>query len=67
MSWKQYGGTNNFNIANNIRTHTLVCDYFTLREAYQGEFDISGKLFVYDDASFGGMVNIKGNTFLHSN
>jgi hypothetical protein len=44
-----------------------VCDFFTLREAYQGEFDISGKLFVYDDASFGGMVNITGNTFLHSN
>jgi photosystem II stability/assembly factor-like uncharacterized protein len=67
MSWKQYGGTNRFDYANNIRTHTLVCDLFTLREAYQGEFDISGILNVYQDASFQKDIHVTGNTYANNN
>jgi hypothetical protein len=45
-SWKKYGGTEQLESFNTITTKTLVADYLSLKNPYQGEFTISGDLIV---------------------
>ena len=50
-TWKKYGGTNNFENANNITVHNLVADHLTLKEPYYGLFSICGD-FIFANQSF---------------
>jgi hypothetical protein len=50
MSWKKYGGIEHFDSQNNIRTHSLTTDNFTLLGTVYGVFTISGLLHLNNDA-----------------
>ena len=63
MSWKTQGGSgiNKLDSNNNISVNSIVSDIFTLRQSYNGLFDIQGSLNVSN------LVNIKGNITAESN
>jgi photosystem II stability/assembly factor-like uncharacterized protein len=67
MSWKQYGGTNRYEYSNNIKTHSLICDSLSITNSYQGNFDISGNLFVQENASISEDLSVFGDIYANNN
>ena len=67
QTWKNYGGTHKLEKNNHITTNTLITDHFTLRNAYLGNFVISGSVYVSDNIYISTDVQIKGNTDISHN
>jgi hypothetical protein len=67
MSWKQYGGTNNFERASRINTQSLTANQIIFKEAYNGNFDICGGFQVSENASISGNLSVNGVTVLNNN
>ena len=67
MSWKKYGGTNNFEKTNDITVNSVVTNYLTLRNAYVGTFEISGNLHVDKYASIAQDLTVNGSIFGNKN
>lgn len=67
MSWKKYGGTNNFEKTNDITVNSVVTNYLTLRNAYVGTFEISGNLHVDKYASIAQDLSVNGDIFGNKN
>jgi hypothetical protein len=65
MSWKRYGGIKQLDTFNHINVNSIITDDFVMREAYNGTFTISGDLFVVEDCSFNGKVEIGHNAIVH--
>jgi NDP-sugar pyrophosphorylase family protein len=66
MSWKQYGGTNNFERASRINTQSLTANQIIFKEAYNGNFDICGGFQVSENASISGNLTVSGGTILNN-
>ena len=67
LSWKSYGGINNFEKSNNVSVNNLSADYFTLKNAYLGYFSIQGQLSVTQDTHLNSNVTIGGNSIIEFN
>jgi len=65
MSWKQYGGK--FDKTNNVSTQHIVCDHLTVRQAYLGQFDVSGDFIVSGNTSLQSDTYIQGNLLAYQN
>ena len=63
MSWKKYGGINQFEQMTNLNTNTLVADHLSLRYPYEGTFTICGELIVNNQTFLDNDVTILGNVF----
>ena len=46
MSWKKYGGIKQLSKANNLNVNSVITDTLTLRNNYDGNFQINGSLLV---------------------
>ena len=55
-SWKQYGGTNKRDKANDITVENIITNNLSLLKPYQGNLFINGSVIVYKD------MNITGNS-----
>ena len=64
QSWKSFGGINNMEKSNNISVNALSANYFTLKTAYIGYFDICGELQVTQNTYLDSNVIIGGNIFV---
>ena len=51
MSWKKYGGIQQLSKANNLNVNSVITDTLTLRNNYDGNFQINGSLIVRPDDS----------------
>jgi len=60
MSWKQYGGTNNFETNKQITTSTIVADEILLKKSYVGGFNVRGLLDVTGRAIIQGNLELYG-------
>ena len=67
MSWKKYGGINQFEQMTNLNTNTLVADHLSLRYPYEGTFTICGELIVSNQTFLDNDVTILGNVFSDQN
>lgn len=67
MSWKKYGGINQLDQLNNLNVNNLVIDNLSVRNAYQGNFNICGEIYLSNNAYFNKDVEILGNTYIDSN
>ena len=63
---KKYGGMYKHDNHNNVIAHSITTDTFTLRNAYNGTFDISGNLHVSNDAQFDANV-FSYNNYVYNN
>ena len=72
-SWKTYGGINKFDKSGQISADSITVNNMTLRQAYQGDFDICGQLFLsgnailYDSINVGRDANVYGNMIIGHN
>lgn len=64
-SWKSYGGINNLEKSNNVFVNNLSANYFTLKNAYVGFFNIQGELSVTKDTHLDSNVIIGGNNYIN--
>jgi hypothetical protein len=67
MSWKKYGGVNNYEKSGQIEAYSLSVNKLTLKEAYQGIFDICGELNIAGGASIRDYVTIGKNMDVSGN
>ena len=64
MSWKQYGGTTNFETNKQITTNTIITDEIVLKKSYVGGFtirgilDVTGKALIQGDLELTGSFNV---------
>jgi hypothetical protein len=64
MSWKQYGGTTNFETNKQITTNTIITDEIVLKKSYVGGFtirgilDVTGKALIQGDLELSGIFNV---------
>ena len=61
QTWKSYGGVTNFEKTNNITVNNLTTNFFTMRNAYFGNFDICGSIHISNDANVDKNVVVKGS------
>ena len=72
-SWKNYGGINRFDKSGQINADSITVNNMTLRQAYQGDFDICGQLLLsgnailYDSINIGKDANVYGNMIIGHN
>lgn len=66
MSWKKYGGTSSLESLQSMTVGTLVTDHFTLRNTYQGNWDICGGLFVQNRTTLMEDTTLEGNLYAHN-
>jgi hypothetical protein len=66
-SWKQYGGINNFERFGQMNADTLTVNKFSLKDWYQGNFDICGQLNVVGDAIIYNSLYVKENVDICGN
>ena len=64
MSWKKVGSIKQFENFNNLNVNSIVTDDFVMREDYKGTFTISGELFVREDCSLNGNVEVGKNVYV---
>ena len=64
MSWKQYGGTSNFETNKQITTNTIITDEIVLKKSYVGGFtirgilDVTGKAIIQGDLELTGLFDV---------
>ena len=61
-SWKQYGGTNKGEKANDINADSIVANYLSLKKPYQGNLIVNGGLQINKDLLISGNTQMIGNT-----
>ena len=67
MSWKKSGGIKQFESFTNLNVNAISTDDFTMRNAYNGTFSINGYLFVTNDCSLNGIVEIGESVMVGKN
>jgi hypothetical protein len=60
MSWKQYGGTSNFETNKQVTTNTIVTDEIILKKSFVGGFNIRGVLDVTGSTIIQGDLELTG-------
>ena len=72
MSWKKYGGIKQLTQSNYVNVNSVVTNTLTLREHYDGNFQINGSLFVNPEegatnSSVNGNLDVSGNLLVTGN
>ena len=66
-SWKQFGGVNHFERSGHIDAYSIAVNKLTLKEVYQGNFDICGQLMVYGGAHITDGLVVDGSADISGN
>jgi len=67
MSWKKYGGTNNYDQLSNLSLNNLVVDQLSIKTAYLGTFTICGELIVDGSTIVNNDYKVLGNLLANQN
>lgn len=67
QSWRSYGGTNKLDKMNYITTKNFISDNLTIKQAYVGNFDISGSMQVSGSALIGQDTTMQQDAYIYGN
>lgn len=66
QSWKKYGGINNYDNVTHLNVNSITTNDISIKNAYNGDFNIDGKLIVSDSSEIKNNINVKNNLYVEN-